>query len=164
MKDKNNQSRKEATKIRGSVNSSDVSSDSFLKGHHGGVEESSSTKSVTTNLELDDGGTNSSTSSEPKGREDNMDENINSSGNRNKPQSLTNNLNNMTLDARSGNPNKVNARNAHSQMQYQPEKWMLPDQSQDTLIQLNLAIVSKLLVFDLSLELGSSSWFMLSSL
>ncbi|PON73020.1 Translation elongation factor [Parasponia andersonii] len=141
MKDKRNESKKGAVKIQGSADSSDVLSDSFVKGNHGGVEESSYIKSVTINVELDDKGRDGSSSSDPKGRQDDLDENINSSENSGKLQGLTTNLNNISLDAKSGNPDNVNARKAHTLMHYKPEKWMLPDQAEDTLIQLNLAIV-----------------------
>lgn len=127
-------------KIQGSAKSYNVSSDSVLKGSHGRVEESNHAKGITIEIESDDERIESSSAAELKGKHDSMDENI-SSVNRGKPQSLTNSLNSVALDARSGNPNNVNARKANSHKQYKPEKWMLPDQAEDSLIQLNLAIV-----------------------
>ncbi|XP_062078801.1 uncharacterized protein LOC133783260 isoform X3 [Humulus lupulus] len=141
MKDKKNEVQKETVKIRGSANISDVSSDSFARGNHGSVGEASYKVSDTADVELVNKGMDSSSSSKPKSRQSNMDENINSSENRGKSESLASNVNNMTLDGRTGKSNNVNSRKAHSQMQYKPEKWMLPDQAKDTLIQLNLAIV-----------------------
>lgn len=127
-------------KIQGSSKSYDVSSDSVLKGSHGRVEDSKHAKGVTIEIESDDERIESSSAAEPKGKHDSMDENI-SSVNRGKPQSLTNSLNSVALDARLGDPNNVNTRKANSHKQYKPEKWMLPDQAEDSLIQLNLAIV-----------------------
>lgn len=108
------------------------------------MEESNHAKGVAIEIESDDERIESSSAAEPEGKHDSMDENI-SSVNRGKPQSLTNSLNSVALDARSGNPNNVNARKANSHKQYKPENWMLPDQAEDSLIQLNLAIVSKVI-------------------
>ncbi|KAK7318874.1 hypothetical protein RJT34_03581 [Clitoria ternatea] len=46
---------------------------------------------------------------------------------------------NMALNVRSGNSDNTNA--TCSQVSYKPEKWMLPQQAEDKLTQLNLAIV-----------------------
>ncbi|KAL1168211.1 hypothetical protein V6Z11_A05G069000 [Gossypium hirsutum] len=51
---------------------------------------------------------------------------------------LTSNLKNMTLAAKSGNSKDIKA---NSRAQYKPEKWMLPEKAEDSLTQLNLAIV-----------------------
>lgn len=56
-------------------------------------------------------------------------------------KSLSGNLNHMSLNAKSENSKDVNGERVTSQSQYKPEKWMLPDQSEDSLSQLNLAIV-----------------------
>jgi elongation factor 1 alpha-like protein len=55
-------------------------------------------------------------------------------------------LNKRALDVGSGFSNNVNARVNHSKAQYKPEKWMLPDQAEDILTQLNLVIVSQPLI------------------
>jgi hypothetical protein len=55
-------------------------------------------------------------------------------------------LNKRTLDVGSGFSNNVNARVNHLKAQYKLEKWMFPDQAEDTLTQLNLAIVSQPLI------------------
>ncbi|XP_047322100.1 HBS1-like protein isoform X2 [Impatiens glandulifera] len=57
------------------------------------------------------------------------------------PQSLTSNLNSMNLNAKAGSSKNARTRGAASQAKYKPEKWMLPDQAEDGLAQLNLAIV-----------------------
>ncbi|XP_024025521.1 HBS1-like protein isoform X2 [Morus notabilis] len=138
--DKRHQVKRGTGKVQGSSKSSDVSSDCFLKSSHGRVEESSYIKGIAIDIESDGERIESSSMAEPKGKHDSVDENI-SSVNRGKPESLANNLNNMALGVRSGNPNNINARKANSHKQYKPEKWMLPDQAEDALIQLNLAIV-----------------------
>lgn len=88
----------------------------------------------------------SSSASQPRSRHDSVDESTNSSVIRGKQQSVTSGLKNLDLDARSGSSNNVNVRGSHSQADYKPEKWMLPDQAVDTLTQLNLAIVSHLIM------------------
>jgi elongation factor 1 alpha-like protein len=75
-----------------------------------------------------------------------MDEGISSLVIGGKPQSLTSSSKNMSLDAKSGHSNNANYRGSHSQADYKPEKWMLPDEGVDTLTQLNLAIVSHLIL------------------
>lgn len=70
---------------------------------------------------------------------DNGDE-INCSSSKDvKPQST---FNNMAIDVRSGKSDNTNASGPRPHVAYKPEKWMLPQQSEDTLTQLNLAIVS----------------------
>jgi hypothetical protein len=49
----------------------------------------------------------------------------------------------MSLFDKSGNSNKASAKRPKSSAQYQPDKWMLPDKSENALTQLNLAIVSR---------------------
>nr|KYP38085.1 HBS1-like protein [Cajanus cajan] len=58
-----------------------------------------------------------------------------------KPESNSSSFNNMVLDVRSGNSSSTNAKGSHSHVSFKPEKWMLPQQAEDTLTQLNLAIV-----------------------
>lgn len=57
-------------------------------------------------------------------------------------QRLSCNLNQMSLNVKSESAKDVNGERVTSQLQYKPEEWMLPDKSEDTLSQLNLAIVS----------------------
>lgn len=78
-----------------------------------------------------------------KGRHDKIDESSNSSTSGGTPQSLTNSLNKMALNVGSGLLKNINTRVTRSNAEYKPEKWMLPDQAEDTLTQLNLAIVSR---------------------
>ncbi|XP_034227048.1 HBS1-like protein isoform X3 [Prunus dulcis] len=82
-----------------------------------------------------------SSAPQPRSRHDSVDGSTNSSVIRGKQQSVTSGLKNLDLDARSGSSNNVNVRESHSQAEYKPENWMLPDQAVDTLTQLNLAIV-----------------------
>ncbi|RDX95441.1 HBS1-like protein, partial [Mucuna pruriens] len=58
-----------------------------------------------------------------------------------KPESISSSFNNMVLDVRSGNLDNTNAKEPRSHVSYKPEKWMLPQQAEDALTQLNLAIV-----------------------
>ena len=141
--DKKNESKKGGVKLRGRTNISDGSSDYSTQGSHSTTEERNYAKSIAIAIDSDDERIESSSASQPKGRHDDANENIGSSVNKGKPQSLDSNLSNMSLDVRSGNPNNVNARKATSNKQYKPEKWMLYNEAEDTLIQLNLAIVSK---------------------
>lgn len=58
-----------------------------------------------------------------------------------KSESASSSFNHTVPDARSQSSDNTNAKGPHQQVSYQPEKWMLPQQSEDTLTQLNLAIV-----------------------
>ncbi|XWS17932.1 hypothetical protein CRYUN_Cryun33cG0110200 [Craigia yunnanensis] len=82
----------------------------------------------------------SSSSLMPKERNDMVDYSR-SSGNGGEAHSLTSNLKNMSLAAKSGHSNDTNPVRANSHAQYKPEKWMLPEKAEDSLTQLNLAIV-----------------------
>lgn len=146
MSSKSNQPKKEAVKKRGSTVSSDISSSMGLTSSQSMVKETSNAESGVINIQSNDKRTDSSSASEAKSRLDTVDWTNNSSSSKGTPQSLTNSLNNMALDVRSANPNNVNIRKADSKVQYKHEKWMLPDQAEDTLIQLNLAIVSLFVV------------------
>lgn len=75
-----------------------------------------------------------------------MEEGISSLAIGGKPESLTTSSKNMSSDARSGPSKITNSRGSHSRADYKPEKWMLPDEAVDTLTQLNLAIVSLLIL------------------
>lgn len=146
LRGKSNKLNREVVNKRGSETSSDVSSSMALKSSQRKVEESSNAKSGMIKIQSNDKGSNSSSASEPKGRHDTVDWTINSSLAKVTPQSLTDSLNNMALDDRSASSSNVNFQKANAKVQYKHEKWMLPDQAQDTLIQLNLAIVSFLVV------------------
>ncbi|KAK7359161.1 hypothetical protein VNO77_01109 [Canavalia gladiata] len=58
-----------------------------------------------------------------------------------KPESISSSFNNMAPNVRSGNSDNTNAKGPRTQVSYKPEKWMLPQQAEDKLTQLNLAIV-----------------------
>ncbi|RYR16754.1 hypothetical protein Ahy_B03g061659 isoform A [Arachis hypogaea] len=58
-----------------------------------------------------------------------------------KSESLSSSFNKIAVDVRSGISDNTNSKGSHPQVSYKPEKWMLPQQAEDTLTQLNLAIV-----------------------
>nr|KJB65981.1 hypothetical protein B456_010G123300 [Gossypium raimondii] len=64
-----------------------------------------------------------------------------SSRNGGEANSLTSNLENISFAAKSGHSNDANPGRAISRAQYKPEKWMLPEKAEQSLTQLNLAIV-----------------------
>jgi len=72
-----------------------------------------------------------------------------------KQGSISSNFN-MTVDVRSGNSGHTNAKEPRSHVSYKPEKWMLPQQAEDTLTQLNLAIVCEWQQFFYLLQKNSS--------
>lgn len=55
---------------------------------------------------------------------------------------LSSELNSMTMAGKSGSSKSHNKEKIAHRVDYKPEKWMLPDQTDDRLTQLNLAIVS----------------------
>lgn len=59
-----------------------------------------------------------------------------------KKESVSGDMMKMSISAKSGNAKGVNRGRVPSSSPYKPEKWMLPDRSEDRLTQLNLAIVS----------------------
>ncbi|GMI92400.1 Super Killer 7, Hsp70 subfamily B Suppressor 1 [Hibiscus trionum] len=75
-----------------------------------------------------------------KERTDMMDDSS-SSRHGGEAHTLASNLKNMTLASESGNPKDISRGKANSRAQYKPEKWMLPVKAEDSLTQLNLAIV-----------------------
>ncbi|XP_019055580.1 PREDICTED: elongation factor 1-alpha isoform X2 [Nelumbo nucifera] len=77
----------------------------------------------------------------PKGSQFHADESICSSVNEEKPQSLASSFTDVTLSEKSGSSKTVNSKRATSHAEYKPEKWMLPEQNEGILTQLNLAIV-----------------------
>ncbi|OMO86132.1 hypothetical protein CCACVL1_09796 [Corchorus capsularis] len=82
----------------------------------------------------------SSSSMMAKERQDMVDDSS-SSKNRGEAHNLTSNPKNSSVAAKSGHSNDANAGRANSNTQYKPEKWMLPEKAEDSLTQLNLAIV-----------------------
>ncbi|XP_016191301.1 HBS1-like protein isoform X1 [Arachis ipaensis] len=58
-----------------------------------------------------------------------------------KSESLSSSFNKIAVDVRSGSSDNTNSKGSRPQVSYKPEKWMLPQQAEDTLTQLNLAIV-----------------------
>lgn len=72
--------------------------------------------------------------------------------------SVTSDLNNISLTVKSRNEIDIRAARANSAAKYKPEKWMLPEKAENMLIQLNLAIVSKVLCFT-HLSIGVNFFF-----
>ncbi|CAI8618747.1 unnamed protein product [Vicia faba] len=64
-----------------------------------------------------------------------------SSNNDGNSESASSSFNHTVLNVKSGNFDKTTSKAPHQQVSYTPEKWMLPQHSEDTLTQLNLAIV-----------------------
>ncbi|KAL3512234.1 hypothetical protein ACH5RR_024951 [Cinchona calisaya] len=83
----------------------------------------------------------SSSASTSKGRHIDAKEKDSSLEIKGKPQSISSDMTKMSLSSKSGNTKKVNEARAPSSSPFKPEKWMLPDQDEDKLCQLNLAIV-----------------------
>ncbi|XP_071715981.1 uncharacterized protein [Rutidosis leptorrhynchoides] len=75
----------------------------------------------------------SSASSISKDKSEHMDEKSHAS--------ISGEFNSMTMNAKSGNSKISNKEKSVPRLQYKPEKWMLPEQAEDRLTQLNLAIV-----------------------
>ncbi|XVE97237.1 hypothetical protein REPUB_Repub03eG0003800 [Reevesia pubescens] len=82
----------------------------------------------------------SSSSLMPKERNDMVDYSS-SSRNEGEAHTLTSNLKNISLAAKSGHSNDTSPGRGNSRAQYKPEKWMLPENAEGSLTQLNLAIV-----------------------
>ncbi|KAJ4833571.1 hypothetical protein Tsubulata_026886 [Turnera subulata] len=82
-----------------------------------------------------------SSSSMAKGKNRSVDDSSSTSINERRPGSVSSNLNSMSLSDKSGISHNVNAGRAKSLAHYEPEKWIVPDEAEDTLTQLNLAIV-----------------------
>ncbi|XP_059460013.1 uncharacterized protein LOC132189330 isoform X4 [Corylus avellana] len=137
--DDSNHSKNRAHNIQSSVKVSDSSLETMPK--HYNVDASNNSKNDRGNKLSSDKCSDNSPALNLKGRHDRIDESSSSSVSGGKPESLTNSLNKRALGVGSGFSNNVNATVTHSKEQYKPEKWMLPDQAEDTLTQLNLAIV-----------------------
>lgn len=139
--DDNNCSKNKAHNVQSSLKISDGSFATMPKGRHHDVDEGSCSKNDMANIP-----SHSSPALKLKGRHEITGDSSSSLISGGKPQSLNSSLNKMALGEGSGFSNNVNARGTRSQLEYKPEKWMLNDQAEDTLIQLNLAIVSQSLI------------------
>ncbi|KAL9338611.1 hypothetical protein Peur_067626 [Populus x canadensis] len=117
---------------------SDGSSASISKGRPG-VDEGNQKKNGIVGTQSSDE-TSDSISSTPKGKDKSVDYSS-SSTNRGESLGLTGNLNEVSLSDKSGKSYKASAKRHKSSAQYQPDKWMLPSKSENSLTQLNLAIV-----------------------
>ncbi|KAG1361231.1 HBS1-like protein [Cocos nucifera] len=90
------------------------------------------------NLLPDNEISNSSSASSSKDNHIDVRESSNSRDHGDAPQIIADDLHRLKLDKKSNN-NK--SKKAHRNVQYKPEKWMLSDQEEGTLSQLNLAVV-----------------------
>lgn len=144
--DDNNCSKNKAHNVQSSLKISDGSFTTMPKGRHHNVDEGSCSKNDLANILSSDTSSHSSPALNLKGRHEITGDSSSSLISGGKPQSLNSSLNKMALGEGSGLSNNVNARGTRSQSEYKPEKWMLNDQAEDTLIQLNLAIVSQSLI------------------
>ncbi|KAG6706276.1 hypothetical protein I3843_07G209500 [Carya illinoinensis] len=126
---------------KSSTERSDISSSLTSKGRHFSRDERNRLENDTGNTLSSDKSSVCSPSMNLKGRHDKLDESSSSSMSGGNSQSLTNSLNKRALNVGSGLSKNVNTRVTRSNAEYKPEKWMLPDQAEDTLTQLNLAIV-----------------------
>ncbi|XP_034681216.1 HBS1-like protein isoform X3 [Vitis riparia] len=125
-----------------SAKRSDRSSDLMPKGRHENVGDRDFSESGAANTESSAKGSDSSSMLMPKGRNNNKDESNISSIDKNKRQSISGNLlSSMTLNVKSEYSKSSSAGKSVSDVHYKPEKWMIPDQENDVLTQLNLAIV-----------------------
>jgi len=136
---------------------SDGSSASISKGRPG-VDEGNQKKNGIVGTQSSDE-TSDSISSTPKGKDKSVDYSS-SSTNRGESLGLTGNLNEVSLSDKSGKSYKASAKRHKSSAQYQPDKWMLPSKSENSLTQLNLAIVSGTWI----LVIYSRNWMLISSI
>ncbi|OIW19264.1 hypothetical protein TanjilG_20389 [Lupinus angustifolius] len=134
----NKHSKNMATDVETSGNTSTSLSVSLAKGKGNNVKKINSSKNGTVDTQSSKEKSGSS-SALPKIRD--SDEISSSSIKDGKTESLSSSFNNTVLDVRSGNSDNTNAKGARPQVSYKPEKWMLSQQADDTLTQLNLAIV-----------------------
>ncbi|GAV77893.1 LOW QUALITY PROTEIN: GTP_EFTU domain-containing protein/ABC1 domain-containing protein/GTP_EFTU_D3 domain-containing protein/GTP_EFTU_D2 domain-containing protein [Cephalotus follicularis] len=125
---------------KNSLNSNSVDSPSDSRNPHDSAGESNHLKGGRVNKQSTEKRPDSSSALTSRGKHDTMDESS-SLLNGDKPHFLTNNLNDMSLTIKSKNSDKLTTRKDNSNTLYKPEKWMLPDKAEDTLTQLNLAIV-----------------------
>ncbi|KDP33440.1 hypothetical protein JCGZ_07011 [Jatropha curcas] len=120
--------------------SSDNSSALVPKSGSNRMDESICSKSGTLYIQSSDETLESSSSLMPESKNISMDDGS-SSIIEGEPHRLTSNLNNMSLSDKSGNLASVNDRKSKPIAQYEPDKWMVPDKADNSLTQLNLAIV-----------------------
>ena len=141
-----------------SCKSSDSSSASISKGRPG-VDEGNHNKNGVVDTQSNDEISDSTSSLMPKAKDKSVGYSS-SSINGGKSLGLTSNLNDMSLSDKSGNSNKDSAKRPKSSARYQPDKWMLPDKSENALTQLNLAIVS----WNFGLVIPSRNLLLISSI
>lgn len=74
-------------------------------------------------------------------------------------QNIASGLHDVSLNVRSENSEKVNAEKVIPDLSFKPDKWMLPS-GEDTMTQLNLAIVGLLYCYLITLSLSRISSYM----
>lgn len=130
---------------KSSAKRSDNSSGSMPKGRHENVRDEDFSESDVANTESSAKGSDLSSKLLPKGKNNSKDGSNICSIDKKKPQGISGNLSSdVYLNVKSEYPKHSSAEKAISDVQYKPEKWMIPDQKNDVLTQLNLAIVSHL--------------------
>lgn len=126
-----------------SAKRSDRSSDSKPKGGHKNVSDRACSEIDAANSQSIAEGSYGSSMLMPKGICNSKDENNICSTDRNKPQSAPGTMFSSVSKSQSSKSGSA-AGKATSELQYKPEKWMISDQENDVLTQLNLAIVNHL--------------------
>ncbi|XP_050218467.1 uncharacterized protein LOC126669143 isoform X2 [Mercurialis annua] len=96
-------------------------------------------KDSTPSIQLSDEMSVSSSALMTKGKNRSVNDSSSSSMTRDEMYRLSDNVNRMNVSYKSSS--SVIAKNTKSNAQYQPDEWMLPDKADDTMTQLNLAIV-----------------------
>ncbi|XP_011086944.1 HBS1-like protein isoform X3 [Sesamum indicum] len=91
--------------------------------------------------ELAANGLVSSSTSVTRERHNGVEENDSTSGSGNKPETFNTRMDTESLPSKSGKARSIIERKTESISQYIPEKWMTPNNKDDGLSQLNLAIV-----------------------
>lgn len=133
----NKHSKNVASDLETSGNTSNNLSVSLPKGKGNNAKKINSSKNGTVDIQSSK---EKSGSSSALSKVKDSDE-ITSSIKDGKPENISSSFNNMVLDVRSGNSDNTHAKRPRPQVSYKPEKWMLSQQAEDTLTQLNVAIV-----------------------
>ncbi|CAI0438764.1 unnamed protein product [Linum tenue] len=106
-------------------------------GSSGSIEGHNSLKKGILSGQLSDEASGSSNPLKIEGTQGNADDDFSGQ----KQTAPASNFGKMSLSDKPGNSNALDSRKHKSTAEYHPDKWMLPDKANDTLTQLNLAIV-----------------------
>ncbi|WCJ30526.1 Elongation factor 1-alpha [Euphorbia peplus] len=129
-----------ATNARSTVKKLDNDPSLVAKGKQGNQDEITYTRNGVAVVKSDFGSSDSSSSSMPKEKHKSIDD-ASSSSIEGGFHKLTSELNTISMSDKSRNSSNLNDRKAKPRAQYQPEKWMLPVEADESVTQLNLAIV-----------------------